>query len=290
MVPIWIFINFVASYALYLPSPLDAHGWALRVRFVNALPSYLPFESVGDREMEVFLINRSGATRSYLPLLLAGAKRDLKVFLRNESGTSPSHFHSSFRGGLPTRVLPQLTPDAWHSLRFLPKRAGFDSLAQAGDCGLGASLKTAEGKIEAPTVKFRVIEPAPDDVLESKRVALEGQEALYASEKQMRVHIQQIKVGGRIWLFYRRYDSAENGGGVHVSFRIAELPGKVFDLTVGGAFGDGNPLTITYRATSFAKFTTTHVINSIDGRPWTAEEEKHRQEKLKKLAPVPEKK
>jgi len=33
-----------------------------------------------------------------------------------------------------------------------------------------------------------------------------------------------------------------------------------------------------------------HVINSVDGRPWTAEEEKHRQERLKKLAPVPEKK
>ena len=35
---------------------------------------------------------------------------------------------------------------------------------------------------------------------------------------------------------------------------------------------------------------TKHVINSKNGSPWTAEEEKHRQEKLKKLAPVPENK
>ena len=48
-----------------------------------------------------------------------------------------------------------------------------------------------------------------------------------------------------------------------------------------GAFGDRNPLTITYRDNTYTKFTTTHVINSIDGRPWTAEEEKHRLEKLK---------
>ena len=38
---------------------------------------------------------------------------------------------------------------------------------------------------------------------------------------------------------------------------------------------------------------TTHFINSVDSRPWTVEEEKHRQEKLKrggKPAPLPEKK
>ena len=56
-----------------------------------------------------------------------------------------------------------------------------------------------------------------------------------------------------------------------------------------GAFGVGemNPLTITYRETSYTKWTTTHVINSIDGRPWTAAEEKHRQENLKLEAKLP---
>ena len=93
--------------------------------------------------------------------------------------------------------------------------------------------------------------------------------------------IQQIKIGDRTWLFYRKFASIEDGGKVSFAFRIAELPGKVLDLKVEGAFGDRNPLTITYRDNTYTKFTTTHVINSIDGRPWTAEEEKHRLEKLK---------
>ena len=73
----------------------------------------------------------------------------------------------------------------------------------------------------------------------------------------------------------------ESGGKVSCAIRIAELPGKVLDMKVEGAFGAGNPLTITYRETTHTKFTTKHIINSVDGRPWTAEEEKHRQEKLK---------
>jgi len=66
--------------------------------------------------------------------------------------------------------------------------------------------------------------------------------------------------------------------------------GNAVTPKVEGAFGDWNPLTITYRENSYTKFTTKHVINSVNGKPWTAEEEKHRQERLKKLAPVPEKK
>ena len=44
--------------------------------------------------------------------------------------------------------------------------------------------------------------------------------------------IQQIKIGNQTWLFYRQFESRENGGKVSASFRIAELPGKVLDLKV----------------------------------------------------------
>ena len=65
-------------------------------------------------------------------------------------------------------------------------------------------------------------------------------------------------------------------------YKIAELTDKVVDMKVEGTYGSDGPLTITYREASYTKFTTTHVINSVDGRPWTAGEEKHRQEKVKR--------
>jgi len=119
--------------------------------------------------------------------------------------------------------------------------------------------------------------PVPGQALSSQTIALEGYQGKWPKERQQRAVLQQIKIGDRTWLFYRKFLCTENGGKVTFTYRIAELPGKVFDLKVEGAFGDWNPLTITYREHSYTKFTTKHVINSIDGRPWTAEEEKHRQ-------------
>jgi hypothetical protein len=86
-----------------------------------------------------------------------------------------------------------------------------------------------------------------------------------------------VKVGGRTLLIYRR--------------RLAELPGKC-DMTVEGAYGWGNPLTITYKTSPTAE-PTKLVVNSIDGSPWTAEEERLRLERLRPkdngppLAPPP---
>ena len=70
-------------------------------------------------------------------------------------------------------------------------------------------------------------------------------------------------------------------------YKIAELTDKVVDMKVEGTYGSDGPLTITYREASYIKFTTTHVINSVDGRPWTAEEEKHGQEKVKREGKLP---
>ena len=108
-------------------------------------------------------------------------------------------------------------------------------------------------------------------------------------DKQVLGEILEIKIQHRIFLIFRVYFD----GKTEYIYKIAELTGKVVDMKVEGAYGSDNPLTITYREATYTKFTTTHVINSVDGKPWTAEEEKHRQEKLKrggKPAPLPEKK
>lgn len=285
MSPIAILIAVIAANAPLLPSVHDKHGWALRVRFVDPQQSYLPQECIEHCETEVSLMNRSGQLRTYMPLVAAAAKRDLTVSLRRTDGKpidSPSISGcSSFRVVIP-KVLPQLAAGETHSLRFMPSRAGFYTFSQAGNYELRATLKTDDGKIDAPPMKFKVIEPRSEDVIESKRIPLEGEMTRWPKERQVRGYVQQIKIGSRTWLFYRRHSSDENGGAVSGAHRIAELPGKVLDLKVEGAYGDWGPLTITYRATTFAKFTTKHVINSVDGHPWTAEEEKHRQEKLKR--------
>ena len=155
---------------------------------------------------------------------------------------------------------------------------------------LAAKLKTSEGLITSPSIKLQFIEPKPDAILESRPVTLEGRQAKWPETKRAKAVVQQIKIEGRTWLIYRRFGSAEERGIVTYSYRICELPGKALELKVEGAFGDHNPLTITYREASYSKFTTTHVINSVDGRPWTAEEEKQRQEKLKRDGKLPEKK
>jgi hypothetical protein len=61
--------------------------------------------------------------------------------------------------------------------------------------------------------------------------------------------------------------------------RLAELPGKC-EMTVEGVYGWGNPLTITYK-TSPAAEPAKLVVNSIDGSPWTAEDERNRQKRLR---------
>ena len=148
-------------------------------------------------------------------------------------------------------------------------------------------MKTPQGVVDAPAVKFTMIEPEDGAVLSRHTIPIEGYKAKWPESKRDQAAVQQIKIGDHYWLFYRGYLSSELGGKVEFAIRIAELPGKVVDLKVEGAYDSGNPLTITYRESTYTKWTTTHVINSVNGRPWTAAEQKHRQEKRKREAKPP---
>ena len=95
-------------------------------------------------------------------------------------------------------------------------------------------------------------------------------------------------MGKKTLLIYRRRYDPKSGGGIYRTMRLAELPGKV-EMKVEGAFGDGKPLTITYKDANSPTGTTKLVINSIDGRRWTEEEERVLRErtKPKPIAPAP---
>jgi hypothetical protein len=140
-----------------------------------------------------------------------------------------------------------------------------------------------DGKtIKAPPVEFEVVAVPPSAVLVSHAVGLEGR----AVKEGGRPVIQQVPVGNRTLLIYRcHYDPTQPGGGSYFTTRLAELPGKC-EMTVEGAYGAGNPLTITYKTAPDAK-PKKLVINSISGTPWTEEEERLRQERLREEAGLP---
>ena len=143
-----------------------------------------------------------------------------------------------------------------------------------------------DGKtIPAPPIKFEVIEPPADAILVSHMAPLEGTEATKPVLNQCKPLIQQVQVGKRTLLIYRQCYDPKSGGGIYLTARLAELSGKC-EMTVTGAYGDGRPLTITYKDAKSPTGTTKLVINSIDGTPWTAEDETALQERLKKAAPA----
>jgi len=277
------------AVAWLFPSPSDKLGWGLRVRTPAWNQTYLAGEDVEQGRFAIVLINQAMDEQKHVPLEILHKIGNLKVIIVRPDGKTLRARREDI-GGNPGKVQLSLACGQFSTSSFTFKHFGYAELPEAGDYELRTSIMTDEGEVFAPALKLKVIEPATDQILESQAVPLEGQFAKRPKEKKDRAMIQQIKIRDQSWLFYRKFSSPELGGGVSAAFRICELPGKVFDLKVEGAFGDGNPLTITYRENSYTKFTTKHVINSTDGRPWTAEEEKHRQERLKKLAPVPEKK
>ncbi|MCI0705701.1 MAG: hypothetical protein L0241_31965 [Planctomycetia bacterium] len=166
-----------------------------------------------------------------------------------------------------------LRPGEYSSLDFSFKQFGyFLTLGAPGRYRLEATLKIDGKTITSPPVELDVVAVPEDAVLVNQLIPLEGAESLKPPDEQEWPVIQQVKVGDRTLLIYRRYNPTMNGGKAGMLWRLAELPGKV-EMKVEGAFGAGKPLTITYQEAKPPTGTTKLVINSIGGTPWTAEEE-----------------
>lgn len=275
MIALWVVVNAVGWL---LPAPTDKLGWGLRIRPVELHQSYLAWESIEWTPLIVVLMNQSKEERKYLLLDVAFKSGDLDVLIVQPNGQPLARDHGStailFEG---RRKLPAGQLDAT-VLRF--RNFGYPRLPGPGDYELRASFKAPEGVVVAPAVKLRVIEPSPDAILASHPVPPEGFEAKQPKAKQEQAFVQQIQIENRTWLFYRKFRSPELGGKVYSTRRIVELPGKV-ELKVEGAFGERNPLTITRKDARSPTGTTKLVINSISGSPWTEEDERLRQERLK---------
>ena len=277
----------VNTAAWLLPAPADKLGWGLRIRPLEYHPPYLAKERIWHTSLEVVLVNQTSAERKYLLLEAACNVGDLDVTIIRANGKPLHSYH---------RLLtPILFSERWSLPAqqavvavFKFEEFGYHYLLEPGVYELRASLKTTQGVIFAPVVKLKVIEPSSDAILASQPVPLEGYQTQWPKAKQETAVMQQIKLGDRVWLIYRQFLSPKLGGKVSATFRLAELPGKV-EMKMEGAYGDGKPLTITYKDANSPTGTTKLVINSTDGKPWTEEDERALRErtKLKPITPAP---
>lgn len=287
MCAVWLIVAIVNAYSWLLPHPSDQDGCALRIHSQRFNRPMLAFEHFDSDKFAVALINRTGKPVDYIPFAVCLQTYDLTIRMIRPDGTMIRSLGPRLKSDI-AKVPKSLAEFGIVESHFSFAAVGYYQVGAPGEYPIVASLLTPSGRIKSPEVKLKVIEVTADAILGHFPIPPEGPQAKWPSEKQARAAVQQIKIGEKTWLFYRKFRDPEGGGEVDFAHRIAELPGKC-GMKVEGAFGDNGPLTITYKAAPYHKFTTALVINSTDGRPWTAEDEKHRQSKLKKLAAVPEK-
>ena len=260
----------LTSVGACLPGPHDKDGWGLRIHNCSVRGPYVT-ETISHFRFTVTLINFSKETRTHDALEDAQRAGNLQVRITRPDGRDVPAVSGCWQN-LPKGPFAQskLRPGEFSSHDLPLKGFGYIYLGDPGRHSIQATMTIDGKKVTSPPFELEVVAVTQEMVLTSHAVPLEGVAATQPPEMQSRPVVKQVKVGDRTLLIYVR--------------RIAELPGRAVDLKVQGAYGSGNPLTITYRETTYTKWTTTLVINSNNGSPWTPEAEKHRQEKLKREA------
>jgi hypothetical protein len=266
-----------------LPTPHDAHGWAVRVRG-RPIGPYFAGEYPGRPPLEVLLRNTAATTRSYPDLREARKSDELYISISYPSGQAARRLSDPVVRR-PGDLLPELRPGEQHSAKFEwgLGEFGYSRFLEPGVYKAQAVFRSLEGEVKSPPWKFEVTDIPPESVLVSHPVPLVGFRAKQPPAEQDKVVVQQVAVRGRLFLLYCRYAGQKYGGGIGSTARLAELPGKC-EVTVEGAFGDDRPLTVTYKTSPDAK-PTKLVINSVGGRPWTGDDEEALQERLKNAKP-----
>ena len=247
--------------------------------------TFLRGESISEMAVNITLANVGGQNATVTDFEVARLSGDLKVSIFGPKGEQDSQVGQLFVEQLDKPIIVQPMSKITTTLKL--KHFGYDGLDHIGERVIQIEFKP---RPESPALVAKSMKLVVIDIKESDILSTHVVQASKTTDDDVAL-IQQIVVDGKTWL-YERIATRKDGKKAepHRSTRLAQLPGKVVDLKVEGLYGSGEPLTITYRETTYTKWTTKHVINSVNGRPWTAEEEKRRRERLKKLAPVPEKK
>ena len=247
--------------SFYPPTQLDGLGWGLRTRNMGA-SHYFVGESTDSVLIQFLLINYTIQPRPYVPLPLERERGKLVVELSGLDGQQvPSQGEPLFPIA-PLGKKPSLPPGRMTATILSMGNFGYNRFRRPGVYELRTVLKTSEGIVTAPRLRFKVIEIGPDDVLISQVIQLEGAAAHYPLAERYRVFLQQVRIDNRIYLIYILYYGAKSGGGIYFTSRLAELPDQV-EFKVSGAYGDGKPLQVAYRSSPTEW--TILTVNSIDG-------------------------
>ncbi len=259
-----------------LPNARDRDGWSLRI-VPRAMDTCLVGQHLGDTRFTVLLYNNSKETKRYVPIDLAARQGDFTVSIVQPDGKEFSRVGHIADGEFIAKSA-SLNPGNSTVIDFRYAQFGFTALRMPGRHHLSANLEIKGVKVSSPVSEFEVLDISQALLLGRHRIAPSAKEILSPKDTQISSEILEIQIQHRKSLIFRVYFESKT----KYIYKIAELADKVVDMKIEGEYGSASPLTITYRETTFTKFTTKHVINSVDGRPWTAEEEKHRQEKLKR--------
>jgi len=286
--------------AVFFASAHDKHGWGLRLHRLAHPGPYLVGEPIDHTTFWATLVNFSNQERFHDPLVVAYDSRDLEVRVIAPDGEPLDALSvGDTRGGRdPFTVQLKVPARGTASEEFALANFGYYRVFEPGRHRVEAVFALrADGKrdgrvVRAPVVEFEVLSPKDETILSTFPISLGGWEAKRPVDKQQRVVVQQIKVGDRMFLIYRRYHSPNHIAQIEPALRplaeidstrrLVDLPGKC-EVTVTGTYDDGKPLTVTYKTSPTAE-PVQLVINSVFGRPWTQEEEKRLQERLKREA------
>lgn len=272
------------AVGLRLPSPHDKDEWGLRVHNFSVRGPYLAGELIDRSRFDVTLINFSKERRAHDYLVVAKRSGALQVRICDPDGKEVSRFVGHKEIFKPFAEQNKLRPAEQRTESFSFIEFGYFVLG-LGKHQMEATLKIDGKTLTSPPVELEVVAVPESAVLVNYWLPIEGVLAEQPPEDRELRAIQQVKVGNRTYLIFRRYHSPKNGGKPSYVKRLAELPGKV-ELKVEGAAGAGRPLTVTYPDTNSPIQLAKLVINSNSGRPWTEEDEKALREREKPAPPA----
>jgi hypothetical protein len=279
-------VAILAAVTPFLPCPLDKDGWGLRICGLNTRGPLIVGEDVGRYQFDLLLLNFSKEPREHDVPVVALETGTLDVSISKPGGKGPPALCRLSRPRDPFTVMHKLGANEWTSERFSLASWGYFLVYETGLYRVSATWQINGKTVSSPPVDFEVVRVLDEAVLASHTLPLEGSQLARPVEKRHRAVVEQIRVGNRIWLAYRRLGSGKPTPNALPGFavRLVELPGKV-EMTVEGAFGAGNPLTVTYQDANSAIGTNMLKIHSITGEPWTEEEERLRIEQAKPPLP-----
>jgi hypothetical protein len=242
-----VLVTFAALVSPVIPGPIDATGWGLRVRLLSPKPPLFVGESSEQVRIEILLLNRTTLERTHVRLNKALATGTLTCSIVEPGGKEIRRVVGSMGPG-PDRVddVAQLSGHEFVSTECRLSVFGYFKFHIPGDYTIRLMLVTSEGQVVSLPAKIIVGDPSVEQVISRQILPLVGTKANPNLNERQQAVIDQVRLGNRVLLMYRRIAPAKSGGDVSFVARLAELTGPS-EVHVEGAYGEARkPLTVTY--------------------------------------------